>query len=63
MPATTFVLTALTPTSATFENPGHDFPKMIRYAQTADGGLETTIAGADGARAQTVALKKAGSTP
>jgi len=63
MPATTFVLTAITPTSATFENPGHDFPKMIRYAQTPDGGLETTIAGADGARAQTVALRKAGSTP
>lgn len=59
MPPTVFTLTTLTPTSATFENPAHDFPKMVRYALSADGHrLETTIAGANGARAQTVSLTK-----
>ncbi len=58
-PATAFVLTAVTPTSATFENPGHDFPRTIRYTRTADGGLETTIAGANGANARSVQLRKA----
>lgn len=57
-PATLFVLTALTPTSATFENPTHDYPQMIRYSLTADGSLETTIAAAGGARPRTVMLKK-----
>lgn len=55
---TVFMLTQLTATSATFENPAHDFPKLIRYTHTADGGLETMTAGAGGARAQTVVLKK-----
>ena len=58
-PATVFMATEVTPTSITFENPAHDFPKLIRYAQTPDGGLETTIAGAAGAREQKVSLRKA----
>jgi hypothetical protein len=58
MPATMFVLTELTPTSATFSNPTHDYPQSVRYALTADGALETTIAGANGARARSVTFKK-----
>lgn len=59
MPATVFMATAVTPTSITFENTAHDYPQTIRYALTPDGALETTIAGANGARAQTVTLRKA----
>jgi hypothetical protein len=44
MPATPFVLTAATAGSLTFENPSHDFPKLIRYSRLEDGSLETTIA-------------------
>lgn len=57
-PATVFVATEVTPTSITFENPSHDYPKLIRYTRAADGALETTIAGANGARTQTVRLQK-----
>jgi hypothetical protein len=44
---TEFTLTALTADSATFENPSHDFPKMIRYARRADGSLDARVS--DGA--------------
>jgi hypothetical protein len=59
-PATVFMATEVTPTSITFENPSHDYPKLIRYAQTPDGGLETTISGANGAQTMKVMLKRAG---
>lgn len=42
-PPTEFTLTALTADSATFENPTHDFPKMIRYSKRADGSLEARV--------------------
>jgi Domain of unknown function (DUF6265) len=42
-PPTEFVLTEVTDESATFENPAHDFPKMIRYAKRPDGTLEATV--------------------
>jgi hypothetical protein len=58
-PATMFVATEVSATSVTFENPSHDYPKLVRYTQTADGGLQTTIAGAGGARAQSTVLQKA----
>ena len=57
-PPTDFTLTQLTADSATFENPSHDFPKMIRYARRPDGSLETTVAGQGGERPQSVVLKK-----
>jgi hypothetical protein len=57
-PPTHFTLTAVTADSATFENPSHDFPKMVRYTKRPDGSLETTIAGEDGQRAQSVVLKR-----
>jgi hypothetical protein len=46
-PPTEFVLTGLSPQSATFENPAHDFPKMIRYTLRPDGALEAHVS--DGA--------------
>jgi Domain of unknown function (DUF6265) len=57
-PATHFTLTAVTTDSATFENPAHDYPKMIRYTKRADGSLETTISGEGGQRAQSSVLKR-----
>jgi hypothetical protein len=44
-PATDFTLTKVEGGSVTFENPAHDFPKMIRYTRRADGSLEAVISG------------------
>ena len=52
-PPTEFVLTAMAADSATFENPAHDFPKMIRYTRRPDGSLEARVSGAGGERPQT----------
>lgn len=57
-PPTHFTLTSITADAATFENPAHDFPKMIRYTKRADGSLETMIAGEGGQRPQTSVLKR-----
>ena len=57
-PATDFTLTKIDATSATFENPAHDFPKMIRYTQGPDGSLEATISGAGGEKPQTFVFKR-----
>ena len=46
-PPTEFTLTAITPDSVTFENPMHDFPKMIRYTKRADGALEARVSDGD----------------
>ena len=42
-PPTEFTLTAISGDSATFENPAHDFPRMIRYSKRADGSLEARV--------------------
>lgn len=42
-PPTEFTLTSITADVATFENPTHDFPKMIRYTRKADGSLEAVV--------------------
>jgi hypothetical protein len=57
-PPTDFVATAVTADSATFENPAHDFPKLVRYRRLADGSLETTIAGEGGQQSQSFVLKR-----
>lgn len=57
-PATQFTLTSVSADAATFENPAHDFPKVIRYTKRPDGSLETTVAGEGGQKPQTVVLKK-----
>jgi hypothetical protein len=58
MPATDFTLTKIDADSALFENPAHDFPKMIRYAKRPDGSLEATIAGEGGQKPQTFLFKR-----
>jgi len=57
-PATDFTLTKIDATSATFENPAHDFPKMIRYAKLPDGSLEATISGEGGQKPLTFLFKR-----
>ena len=49
-PATDFTLTTIDENTAVFENPAHDFPKMIRYARKEDGALEAVISGARGSK-------------
>ena len=56
-PPTDFVLTEVTADSATFENPSHDFPKMIRYAKRSDGRLEARISDG-GPRAETFLFRR-----
>lgn len=55
---TDFTLTKVDAESATFENPTHDFPKVIRYAKRADGGMEAIVSGAPGSRAITFIFRK-----
>jgi hypothetical protein len=55
-PPTEFTMTASSADSVTFENPTHDFPKMIRYGKRADGSLEARVS--DGPRGETFVFKK-----
>ena len=56
-PPTEFTLSAITADAATFENPSHDFPKVIRYARRPDGALEARVS--DGAqRAETFVFRR-----
>ena len=56
---TEFTLTAIDGQSATFENPGHDYPTRIRYLKRADGGMDATISGAAGSKAHTFSFRRA----
>jgi hypothetical protein len=47
-PGTEFELTELTGTSARFENPEHDHPKIILYRLKPDGTLSAKIEGDEG---------------
>lgn len=49
-PKTEFRLTASAPNSATFENPAHDHPKLIRYRLDAEGELVAELEGAEKAQ-------------
>ena len=55
---TEFTLTRLDADSATFENPAHDFPKMIRYARLPDGSMEAVVSGAANSRPRTFVFKR-----
>jgi hypothetical protein len=57
-PATLFMLTSITPDSVTFENPAHDYPRLIRYTRLPDGSLETTISAGGNEKAQSFVLKR-----
>jgi hypothetical protein len=56
-PPTEFTLTAIAADSATFENPMHDFPKMIRYGRRADGSLEARVSDG-GQKGETFVFRK-----
>jgi hypothetical protein len=58
MPPTYFMLTGITADSATFENPSHDYPRLIRYSRLPDGSLQTTISAGGDERARSFVLKK-----
>ena len=58
IPATDFTLTRIEGESATFENPAHDFPKMIRYTRRPDGTLEAVVSGAANSRPLTFVFKR-----
>jgi hypothetical protein len=49
-PAVPFRMTAHDATSATFDNPAHDFPQRIRYVRTGDV-MVATISALDGSHA------------
>jgi hypothetical protein len=49
-PAVPFRMTAHDATSATFDNPAHDFPQRIRYVRTGDT-MVATISALDGSHA------------
>jgi hypothetical protein len=57
-PATDFTLTRMEPNSLTFENPAHDFPKMIRYSLGVDGTLEAVISGTEKQKPQVFKFRK-----
>ena len=49
-PPVEFTLTAMNENSATFENPMHDFPRVITYTWRDDGSLQAVVS--DGAQNQ-----------
>jgi hypothetical protein len=57
-PATDFTLTKIEPNSLTFENPAHDFPKMIRYTLGPEGTLEAIVSGTGPQKPLTFRYKK-----
>ena len=57
-PATDFTLMKVEPNSATFENPAHDFPKMVRYTLLHDGTLEAVVSGDPKQKPLTFTFKK-----
>jgi hypothetical protein len=59
-PPTEFMLTKIESRAVTFENPTHDFPTTIRYAEREDGKLEATISGRGGEKAQTFLFSRQG---
>lgn len=56
--ATDFTLTKIDADSATFENPTHSYPKMIRYAKRADGGMDASISGGGTSKPTTFSFKR-----
>ena len=56
-PPTEFTLTQVNDRSATFENPSHDFPKMIRYTLREDGSLEARVSDG-GQRGETFVFRR-----
>lgn len=57
---TEFILTELTKTRATFENPRHDYPKRIAYELSPEGALTATIGQTKGGTPQRFEFKREG---
>jgi hypothetical protein len=57
-PPTDFTMTKIDRTSVTFENPEHDFPKMLRYWLRPDGMLEAIVSGGAGTKPDIFIYKK-----
>jgi hypothetical protein len=57
-PPTEFGLTRLTASEVVFENPAHDFPKMITYTLGPDGALTATVSASGGAKPQRFTFRK-----
>jgi hypothetical protein len=57
-PATDFTLTKIEAQSVRFENPAHDFPKVITYTLQADGTLEAVISGTEKQKPQRFRFKR-----
>lgn len=57
-PATDFTMTKMEGSDVTFENPSHDFPKMIRYTLQPDGTLQAVVSGAAGQKPQVFTFRK-----
>jgi hypothetical protein len=57
-PATDFTLTTIDENNAIFENPGHDFPKMIRYTRREDGSMQAVVSGTPGSKPITFSFKR-----
>jgi hypothetical protein len=57
-PATDFTLTKAVDGSATFENPDHDFPKMIQYTLGANDTLEAVVSGSAGQKPIVVRFRR-----
>jgi hypothetical protein len=55
---TSFYLTSATADVATFENPEHNFPQVVKYTRLPDGSLQTTIRATDGSRATSFTMTK-----
>jgi hypothetical protein len=51
-PPTEFTLTAISPVEAVFENPAHDYPKVIRYRREGDDAMVARISDTGGLRPQ-----------
>jgi hypothetical protein len=51
-PPTEFALTRIASDGATFENPAHDFPKVIRYRRLDNGTLEARVSDGTDANAE-----------
>jgi len=56
-PAVGFRLTARDAASATFENPGHDFPQRIRYVREGET-MTATVSAIDGSNAMSWAYRR-----
>ncbi len=56
--ATDFTLTQIDADSATFENPAHNFPKLIRYVKRADGGMDAMISAGGTSKPTTFSFKR-----